>query len=70
MPAAEFFASHPAEVGLDPAKVQVLFDRAQREVKEGLLPSCQFAIARNGKIGAAGAFGQAIQGGVKKRSSW
>jgi CubicO group peptidase (beta-lactamase class C family) len=66
MPAQHFFAQHPSEVGLDPGKVQALFDRAQREVNEGLLPSCQIAIARTGKIGAMRTFGRAVQGGVEK----
>jgi CubicO group peptidase (beta-lactamase class C family) len=35
-------------------------------VKEGLLPACQVAIARNGKIGAMQTFGRAVQGGVEK----
>ena len=66
MPAAHFFAQSPGEAGLDPAKVQALFDRAQREINEGLLPSCQVAIARKGKIGAMRTFGRAVQGGVDK----
>ncbi len=66
MPAQHFFAQHPSEVGLDPAKVQALFDRAQQEVAQGLLPSCQIAIARRGKIGAMRTFGRAVQGGVEK----
>jgi CubicO group peptidase (beta-lactamase class C family) len=66
MPAQHFFAQHPSEVGLDAAKVQALFHRAQREVDEGLLPSCQIAIARRGKIGAMRTFGRAVQGGKEK----
>ena len=66
MPAADFFADRPEAAGLDPAKVEVLFERAQREIKEGLLPSCQIAIARNGKIGAMASFGRATQGGAEK----
>jgi hypothetical protein len=50
MPASHFFAKSPEEVGLDSQKVQALFERAEREVKEGILPACQVAIARNGKI--------------------
>ncbi len=38
MPANHFFAEDPREVGLDPAKVEALFVRAEREVKDGLLP--------------------------------
>jgi CubicO group peptidase (beta-lactamase class C family) len=59
----QLFAEHPREVGLDPAKVDELFKRAQREVAEGLLPSCQIAIARNGRVGAMKTFGRAVQGG-------
>lgn len=66
MPAAHFFAANPTEVGLDPQKVQALFERAARDVQEGLLPACQVAIARNGKIGAMQTFGRAVQGGVEK----
>jgi CubicO group peptidase (beta-lactamase class C family) len=66
MPAAHQMAEHPREVGLDPVKVDELFKRAQREVTEGLLPSCQIAIARNGKIGAMKTFGHAVQGGSDK----
>ncbi|HXW84356.1 MAG TPA: serine hydrolase domain-containing protein, partial [Candidatus Binataceae bacterium] len=66
MPSAEFFADTPREVGLDPAKVQALLDRAEREVKEGLLPSSQVAIARNGKIAAMRTVGHAVQGGQDK----
>ncbi|MGH7880516.1 MAG: hypothetical protein ACREQD_13610, partial [Candidatus Binataceae bacterium] len=64
MPADHFFADSPATIGLDPDKVQALFDRARRDVTEGVLPACQLAIARSGKIGAMGTFGRAVQGGV------
>jgi CubicO group peptidase (beta-lactamase class C family) len=64
MPASNLFAEHPREVGLDAAKVEELFKRAEREIAEGLLPSCQIAIARNGKIGAMKTFGRAVQGGT------
>ena len=66
MPQPHMFAEHPSEVGLDAAKVDELFKRAEREVAEGLLPSCQIAIARNGKIGAMKTFGHALQGGADK----
>jgi CubicO group peptidase (beta-lactamase class C family) len=66
MPAEHFFADSPAELGFNPDKVQALFDRAEREVKEGLLPSCQLAIARNGKIGLMHTFGDAVQGAVNQ----
>jgi CubicO group peptidase (beta-lactamase class C family) len=66
MPAAHFFADRVTDVGLNPDKVQALMDRAEREIKEGLLPACQIAIARNGKIGAMRTFGRAVQGGVER----
>jgi CubicO group peptidase (beta-lactamase class C family) len=66
MPHPQFFADSPKDVGLDPARVQALLDRAEREVKEGLLPSTQVAIARNGKIAAMRTVGSAVQGGVNQ----
>src|SRR5581483_7965223 len=66
MPASKFFADGPAEVGLNPDKVQALMDRAERDVKEGILPACQLAIARGGKIAAMQTFGRAVQGGAEK----
>jgi len=66
MPAPHQIAGSPREVGLDPAKVEELFKRAEREVAEGLLPSCQIAIARHGKIGAMKTFGRAVQGGIEQ----
>jgi CubicO group peptidase (beta-lactamase class C family) len=66
MPASQFFADRPADIGLNPDKVQALFDRAEREIKEGLLPACQIAIARDGKIGAMQTFGSAVQGGRER----
>src|SRR5260370_24171859 len=41
-------------------------DRAERDVKDGVLPSCQVAIARNGKLAAMKTVGRAVQGGVEK----
>jgi CubicO group peptidase (beta-lactamase class C family) len=69
MPALHFLADRADEVGLSPDKVQALFDRAEREIKEGLLPACQLAIARNGKIGAMRTYGRAIQGGADKSAT-
>ena len=66
MPTQNLFAESPREVGLDPEKVEALFNRAEREVKDGLLPSTQIAIARNGKIGAMRTVGHAVQGGIEK----
>ena len=64
MASAEFFADSPRDVGLDPNKVEALFERAAREINEGLLPSAQIAIARNGKVAAMRTIGHAVQGGT------
>lgn len=66
MPSADLFAENPRQVGLDPAKVEALLQRAEREVNEGLLPSAQVAIARHGKIAAMRTVGHAVQGGQDK----
>ncbi len=69
MPAVHFLAEQPEQVGLDGVKVQALFERAEREVRAGLLPATQVAIARNGKIGAMQTFGRAVQGGKDKAAT-
>ena len=40
----------PAAVGLDPALIEALVERVHREVDEGLLPSCQLAMAKDGQL--------------------
>jgi CubicO group peptidase (beta-lactamase class C family) len=52
-------ASNPAELGIEPAKLQDLFDRAAREIDEGHLPSCQLAVARDGRLAAFRTLGRA-----------
>ena len=49
----------PESLGLDPAKLARLFERAGREMRGGLLPSCQLAVARHGKLAAVRTFGAA-----------
>ncbi len=66
MPSADLFVENPRQVGLDPAKVEALLQRAEREVREGLLPSAQIAIARGGKIAAMRTVGHAVLGGQDK----
>jgi CubicO group peptidase (beta-lactamase class C family) len=63
MPAKHFFAESPEGVGVDPQKLEALFERAEREVREGLLPSVQIAVAREGKIAAMRTFGNVIREG-------
>ncbi len=42
---------------LDRAKVDALLERARREIDDGLLPSCQLALARDGEVVVNEAFG-------------
>src|SRR3954454_11219982 len=52
----------PAAVGVAPTAVTALLDRARREVDDGLLPSCQVALARNGQLVAFETIGAAEPG--------
>ena len=58
-------APTPESVGLDSALVDALLERAGKEVREGVLPSAQIAIARNGKIAAMRSFGRVLHHGVE-----
>jgi CubicO group peptidase (beta-lactamase class C family) len=58
MPNQRFIAESPESIGIDPEKLEVVFDRAEKEVREGLLPSAQIAIARNGKLAGMRTFGR------------
>jgi CubicO group peptidase (beta-lactamase class C family) len=62
-------APSPESVGIDPAALEALFERAEREVREGVLPSVQIAIARDGKIAGMRTFGRARFGGVEADAS-
>ena len=57
MPEPRHFAESPESVGVDSARLEALFERAGREVREGLLPSCQIALARRGRIAGMRSFG-------------
>ncbi len=59
MQGTDYLVDNPAEIGIDPTKLQELLDRAKKEVEEGLLPSCQIAVARSGKLAAFETFGDA-----------
>src|SRR4029453_18298371 len=48
----EAAVSSPESLGIDPAKLEKLYARAQRDVDEGIVPSCQLAVARHGKLAA------------------
>jgi CubicO group peptidase (beta-lactamase class C family) len=58
MPGAGFFADSPESVGIASEKLEAVFERAAREVREGLLPSAQIAVARDGRIAGMRSFGR------------
>jgi CubicO group peptidase (beta-lactamase class C family) len=49
----------PESVGIDAGRLDELRTRVQREIDGGLLPSCQFALARDGKLAAFETVGSA-----------
>ena len=53
------FASEPETIGLDPQKLAELTRRVRQDVDEGLLPSAQIAVAREGRVGLFETFGEA-----------
>ncbi|MEX0875328.1 MAG: serine hydrolase domain-containing protein [Actinomycetota bacterium] len=56
---SELELASPGDVGVDAERLQALIDRAGKEVDEGLLPACQVALAREGKLVAFETFGDA-----------
>jgi len=58
-------APSPESIGIDPAALEALFERAEKEVREGILPSVQIAVAREGKIAGLRTFGRAVFGGAE-----
>jgi hypothetical protein len=46
-------------VAIDPNALSALLTRARREVDDGLLPSCQVAVARDGELVALETIGEA-----------
>ena len=53
------FVAKPETIGLDRQKLEELARRVRREVDEGLLPSAQIAVAREGRLGLFETFGEA-----------
>ncbi len=60
---SRLIARAPEDVGIDPGKLDALLDRAQREIRDGLLPAVQIAIARNGRVAALRSYGSVQRGG-------
>jgi len=69
MPDPGFFASSPESVGIDSDKLEAVFERAAREVRDGLLPSSQIAVARDGKLAGMRTVGSANFHGVEAEAS-
>ena len=59
-------AGKPEDVGVDSERLEAVFARAKRDVDDGVLPSAQVAVARNGKVAGVRTFGTAVQGGVEQ----
>jgi CubicO group peptidase (beta-lactamase class C family) len=54
--------SEPAALGLDPARLEKLYQTIERHVADGRYPGAQIAIARHGRLGAFRTFGEARLG--------
>ena len=59
MTSADEKIATPDELGIDGEKLELLRERAGREVAEGILPSAQIAIAREGRLAYFETFGDA-----------
>ncbi len=59
MPNSDFIAASPESVGIDAEKLSAVVERVGREVDEGLLPSAQIAVAREGRLALFETFGNA-----------
>ena len=56
---ADLTVEDPSSLGIDVARLDELRARIHKEVDEGLLPSCQWALAREGSLAAFEAVGSA-----------
>ena len=59
MPHPDFFASSPEAVGVDAERLDDVLQRVRQEVDEGLLPSAQIAVAREGRLALFETIGEA-----------
>lgn len=62
----QLVAERPEDVGVDSERLEALLARARRDVEQGILPSAQVAVARQGKLAAVRTFGRAVQGGEER----
>jgi CubicO group peptidase (beta-lactamase class C family) len=66
---SKLMARVPEDAGVDSEALEAVFARARREVDDGLIPSAQVAVARNGKIAGMRTFGRAVQGGQERAAT-
>lgn len=59
VPDPKFLAASPESVGIDADKLAAVVQRVRKEVDEGLLPSAQIAVAREGRLALFETFGDA-----------
>ena len=55
-------AAKPEDLGIDSEKLEAVFARTRRDVDDGVLPSAQVAVARQGKLAGVRTFGVAKHG--------
>jgi CubicO group peptidase (beta-lactamase class C family) len=65
----KYLAAKPEDVGVDSELLEAVFARAKREVDDGVLPSAQVAVARQGKIAGLRTYGAAVQGGSERSAT-
>ena len=56
----------PQDVGVDRGQLEAVFTRVQRDIDDGLLPSAQVAVARNGLMAGMRTFGNVMQNGRRQ----
>ncbi|MFN0095866.1 MAG: serine hydrolase domain-containing protein [Dehalococcoidia bacterium] len=59
-------ATRPEDIGVDPERLEALFNRAKRDVDDGVLPGCSVAVARHGQLAGWRHFGTAGHGSVDR----
>ena len=69
MPNPRFLAESPESVGIDSEKLEAVFERAEKEVREGILPSSQIAVARHGKLAGMQTVGRVTHEGRPAEAS-
>jgi CubicO group peptidase (beta-lactamase class C family) len=63
VPSEQLFADSPESIGIDSRKLEAVFERAAREVRDGLLPSAQIAVARSGRLAGMRTVGRVTRQG-------